>query len=261
MLTVSAKPSIEIAEESSERTPREVITVIAPKASGISAATGERKTSSRTSSRIGRAISSLRWVAWIDSSWIARERVAKPGLRRLDRRRHLFLEDLVEFVDRVADRVAGRRRGSRPGPGPCSAPAAGCRLCLCPRARRSSLSGRWRAARGPVSGPALRSPSGGPWRRIAKGAESPKYCAQHLVGAVRVRARDVERGRVELALDVAADPAEAEDQREGDHQDRPRPPKRQRQPTLTGAGSLALLSPTHVARKVRRGVSVFLTPR
>ena len=78
MLTVSAKPSIEIAEESSDSTPREVITVIAPKESGIIAAIGERKTSSRTSSRIGRAISSLRWVAWIDSSWIARESVAKP---------------------------------------------------------------------------------------------------------------------------------------------------------------------------------------
>jgi hypothetical protein len=78
VLTVRAKPSIEIAEESSERIPREVSTVIAPKESGINAATGERKTKRRTSSRIGSAISSLRWVAWIDSSWIANERVAKP---------------------------------------------------------------------------------------------------------------------------------------------------------------------------------------
>ncbi len=78
MLTVRANPSIEIADESSVRTPREEITVIAPKASGISAATGERKTSSRTSSRIGRAISSERSEAAIDSSWIALESVAKP---------------------------------------------------------------------------------------------------------------------------------------------------------------------------------------
>ena len=106
MLTVSAKPSIEIAEESRARTPREVITVIAPKESGMIAAIGERKTSSRTSSRIGSAISSLRWVAAIDSSWIARESVAKPVWVAFDRRRHLFFEDLVEFVDRVADRVA-----------------------------------------------------------------------------------------------------------------------------------------------------------
>ena len=78
MLTVSAKPSIEITPESIARTPRDEITVIAPNESGISAATGERKTSRRTSRRIGRAISSLRSEAAIDSSWIAFERVAKP---------------------------------------------------------------------------------------------------------------------------------------------------------------------------------------
>ena len=48
----------------------------APKTSGIAAATGERKTSSRTIRRIGSAISSLRSAAAIDSSWIARESVA-----------------------------------------------------------------------------------------------------------------------------------------------------------------------------------------
>ena len=105
VLTVSAKPSIEIADESSARTPREVITVIAPKESGISAATGERKTSSRTSSRIGRAISSLRSGGG-DRFVLDRPREGgEAGLGRLDRRRHLFFEDLVEFVDRVADRV------------------------------------------------------------------------------------------------------------------------------------------------------------
>ena len=59
-----------------ESSPREAITVTAPKASGIPAATGERKTSRRTISRIGRAISSPRLVAAIESSWIARESVA-----------------------------------------------------------------------------------------------------------------------------------------------------------------------------------------
>ena len=52
--------------------------MIAPKQSGISAATGERKTSSRTIRRTGRAISSPRSEELIDSSWIARERLAKP---------------------------------------------------------------------------------------------------------------------------------------------------------------------------------------
>ena len=58
--------------------PRELNTVIAPKASGIIAAIGERKTSSRTTRRIGSAISSARSLALIDSSWIWREIVAKP---------------------------------------------------------------------------------------------------------------------------------------------------------------------------------------
>ncbi len=50
----------------------------APKPSGIAAATGERKTSRRMTSRKGSAISSPRSEAAIDSSWIAREIVAKP---------------------------------------------------------------------------------------------------------------------------------------------------------------------------------------
>ena len=79
--------------------------MIAPNESGISAATGERKTSSRTISRIGRAISSLRSEAAIDSSWIALERVAKPVWVALTGVRHLLFEHFVEFVDRVADRV------------------------------------------------------------------------------------------------------------------------------------------------------------
>jgi len=58
------------------RTPREVTTVIAPKDSGISAAIGDRKTSSKTISNTGNAISSPRSVALIDSSWIALERLA-----------------------------------------------------------------------------------------------------------------------------------------------------------------------------------------
>jgi hypothetical protein len=58
------------------RIPREATTVTAPKASGIAAAIGERKTSRRTSRRNGRAISSPCSLEAIDSSWIAREMVA-----------------------------------------------------------------------------------------------------------------------------------------------------------------------------------------
>ncbi len=57
--------------------PRDASTAAAPKTSGIAAATGERKTSRRTSNRIGTAISSAMRVERTDSSWIARESVAK----------------------------------------------------------------------------------------------------------------------------------------------------------------------------------------
>ena len=76
MQTVSAKASMLNQLVTIASRPRELITVTAPKASGIAAATGERKTSSRTISRIGSAISSPRSVAAIESSWIARDRVA-----------------------------------------------------------------------------------------------------------------------------------------------------------------------------------------
>jgi hypothetical protein len=76
--TVSAKPSITIQLAAIARTPREAVTVTAPKARGIAAATGERKTSSRTSSRKGIATSSATSVERTDSSMVARERLAKP---------------------------------------------------------------------------------------------------------------------------------------------------------------------------------------
>ena len=56
--------------------PREAITVIAPKQSGIAAAIGERKTSRRMTRRNGRAMNSPFLVAEMLSSWIARERLA-----------------------------------------------------------------------------------------------------------------------------------------------------------------------------------------
>ena len=56
--------------------PREAKTVLTPKPSGTAAAIGERKTSSRTISSTGRAISSPFSLASIDFSWIERESVA-----------------------------------------------------------------------------------------------------------------------------------------------------------------------------------------
>ena len=208
--------------------------MIAPKESGISAATGERKTSSRTSSRTGRAISSLRSEAAIDSSWIARERVAKPVCVAVDRRRHLFFEDLVEFVDRVADRVVDadvevgedqRLVRRRPQVADFALVPGGDGRHL--RVGRAQRVDELRAL--------FLDLLGGPWSRIANGAESPKYWRSILLAWLRVGARDVERGRVELALDVAADPAEDDDQDQRDDQRRARPPQRQRPPSLTGA--------------------------
>ena len=56
--------------------PRPAMTVSAPKASGIAAAMSERKTSRRTISRSGAAISSARSVALSDSFCSARETLA-----------------------------------------------------------------------------------------------------------------------------------------------------------------------------------------
>ena len=234
MLTTSAKPSIDTAEESSERTPREVITVIAPKASGMIAAIGERKTSSRTSSRIGRAISSLRWVAWIDSSWIARERVAKPVCVALTGGVTFSSRISFEFVDGVADRVLDADVEVDEDQ----------RLVL----RRPQVAdfalvpgrdGRHFRVRGAQRMNQLRTLF---FDRLRRALEEDRerrrvteVLLEHLVGAVRVRARHVERRRVQLALDVAADPAEHDDRHQGDHQDRAWPPKRQRQPALPAA--------------------------
>ena len=78
MQTTSEIASIVINELSRTRTPRPARTVRAPKASGIAAATSERKTSSRTMRRSGAASSSARSVALSVSSCRARETVAKP---------------------------------------------------------------------------------------------------------------------------------------------------------------------------------------
>ena len=202
--------------------------MIAPKESGISAATGERKTSSRTSSRIGRAISSLRCGGG-DRFVLDRPREGgEAGLGRPDRRRHLFFEDFVEFVDRVADRVLTSTWKSARTSALFGRRAQVADLALVPgRDRRHFRVGRaqrvdqLRALFVDRLGRALEQDR--ERRRVAE------VLAQHLVGAVGVRAGDVERGRVELVLDVAADIAEDDDQDERDAEDRPRPPQRQRQ--------------------------------
>src|SRR3954452_2093916 len=68
-----------------------------------------------------------------------------------------------------------------------------------------------------------------------EGRRVSEVLLEHLVGTVRVRARHVERRRVQLPLDVTADPTQADDQPEGDQQNRARAPKRKRQPSLAAA--------------------------
>ncbi len=68
MQTVRAIASTPNQLVTSASRPREAKTEIAPKPSGIAAAIGERKTSRRTISRIGRAISSARSLLEIDWS-------------------------------------------------------------------------------------------------------------------------------------------------------------------------------------------------
>ena len=76
MQTTTERASIVITESSRTRTPRPAKTVRAPKASGIAAATSERKTSRRTIRSSGAAISSARSVAFSDSDCSARETLA-----------------------------------------------------------------------------------------------------------------------------------------------------------------------------------------
>ena len=113
MQTVSAKASTPTQRVTIVRTPLEMKTVIAPKVSGIAAAIGDRKTSSRTISRIGRAISSARSLAEIDSSWRALERVGNPDWVALTGGLICLFEDFFEFVDALLDR--GRDRGVEVG--------------------------------------------------------------------------------------------------------------------------------------------------
>ena len=87
------------------RQPRVASTAAPPKASGIDAATGERKTKSRTRSRIGTAISSAVRVESTDSSWIARESVAKPRLLGADRRANRRTDRPIELLHRLADSI------------------------------------------------------------------------------------------------------------------------------------------------------------
>ena len=91
----------------SQSTPREAVTVTAPKASGIAAATGERKTSSRTSSRKGIAISSATFGR-ADRLVLDRPREAgEARLGRADRGRDPLFEGAVEVGDGVPDRLLG----------------------------------------------------------------------------------------------------------------------------------------------------------
>ena len=147
--------------------------MIAPKASGIAAAIGERKTSRRTISRNGSAISSPRSLAAIESSWIARERVAKPVWVASTGGVDLRFEDLVQMRHGLVDRRLRCRRGSRPGSAPCPDAGAAARRAAVPGRERGHLR-VLRAGPGSAPGPGGRSPPAGPRSRIANGAESPK---------------------------------------------------------------------------------------
>ena len=134
--------------------------MIAPKPSGIAAATGERKTSRRTSRRNGRASSSPCSVEEIDSSWIAREMRGVAGLGGADRR--VDLASIASFEPgRPSSLTAvftstwkSARISARRGSG------AAARRCPGPRARAWSPSGRG-AGRGSAPGPGDRSPPPG----------------------------------------------------------------------------------------------------
>ena len=145
----------------------------APKTSGIAAAIGERKTSRRTRRRIGRAISSLRSAASIDSSWIARERVAYPVWVALTggwicRPRIASSSSTESLTDSAsptwksitisACRGLGRRRPTEPR-------SQGERVVT-----RGSLARRARTSSGPWRSIA----AAGPRRSTANGAERPK---------------------------------------------------------------------------------------
>ena len=180
MQTVSAKASTLNQSAAIASRPRELITVTAPKASGTPAATGERKTSSRTISRIGRAISSPRSVAAIESSWIARERVAYPVcVQRTGGRtfaaRIPFSSSTVwltassigtwKSAITIARRGPGRRRWTTPR-------SQGERVVTAGLLRRSARTS---------CGPCRSSCRSGPRRRITKGALSPKWRRSILV--------------------------------------------------------------------------------
>ena len=259
VLTVSAKPSIEIADESRARTAARGDHRYRPEGERDDRR-DRRAEDEQQDEQQDRQGDQLAAVGGVDRFVLDRPRERREaGLRRLDRRRHLFFEDLVQFVDRVADRVAERRRGSRRGPAPCSAPAAGCRLCPCPRARPWSLSGRW-PQRVDERRPLFLDRFGGPWSRIAKGAESPKYFSSILLA--RFASVPGTSSDVGFSLPSTSRPTQ------------PRMTIRARATSRIVRGrrsdngsrllpllTLALLSPTHVARKVRGGERVFLRRR
>ncbi len=151
----------------------------APKPSGIAAAIGERKTSRRMTSRKGSAISSPRSEASIDSSWIARESVAKPdcvaltgGCTSSSRIRFSLgtvsstavLMSTWKSARISALRGFGRRRPTEP--------RSQGESVVTPASARSALTSL---------GPWLSIAAGGPCSRIANGAESPKCSRSSLL--------------------------------------------------------------------------------
>ena len=133
------------------------MTVTAPKASGIAAAIGERKTSRRTISRIGRAISSPRSLAAIDRPGSPARASAKPVWVARTGGWISVRGSRFELGDRVVDRGldVGVEVGEDQG-----APWAGPQLPDEPRSQgeRVVTFGSRRRAR----------TRAGPWRSIAR---------------------------------------------------------------------------------------------
>ena len=176
--------------------PREANTVIAPKPSGMAAATGERKTSEQDDQqdRYRDQLTALAGGDRLDPE-APREMLAKPDWVARTGEWMFSLEDAVElgdgFVYRLVDvdvevgqdqglvRAGAQARHGAAGSTGESVVTLGSR-------RRARIS----------AGPCSSSAAAGPRSRIAKGAELPKLLRQHFVGLRRRRSRDGERGRL-----------------------------------------------------------------
>ncbi len=182
MHTVRAKASTSNHLVTIVSTPLDVKTVIAPKVSGIAAAIGERKTSSRTISSTGSAISSPRSLAAIDSSCKARERVGNPDCVTFtggctSRSRTPSSSSTLSLTASAIGTWKSVRISARRGPG------RSCPTCPLSQGERVVIRGFVACRARTTSGPWRSISSFGPCSRIANRAVSPK-CSRSISFAV-----------------------------------------------------------------------------